>query len=94
MTKPALAILATALALAGCGTLLSGPMLSKESIQNRTALALHQPANAVIIADRRYDGVAHTSYAAWTPHGVYNCVIKDGSASTVKLTEPPRCSPE
>ncbi|MBV9749485.1 MAG: hypothetical protein JO157_11785 [Acetobacteraceae bacterium] len=90
MTKPTLAIIAASLALVGC----TDTMLSKDSIRNSTALALHQPADAVIIADRRYDGVAHTSYAAWTPHGVYNCVIKDGSASAVKLTDPPRCSPE
>jgi len=88
MHKPVLAILAAMLALAGC----ANTLLSDERIRDNTAMALGQPAGAVTIADRRYDGMTNTYYTARTPRGSYACTINGGSVMAMGMTNPPQCS--
>lgn len=75
--------------LAGC----ADKLLSDDRIRDNTAMALGQPASAVTIADRRYDGATNTYYTARTPRGSYNCMINGGSIMAMGMTNPPQCAP-
>ena len=86
--KPILALLA-GVALSGC----ADKILSDNSIRDQTALALNQPAAAVTISDRRYDGQLTTYYNASTPQGSYRCTISGGTINLMGMTDPPQCSP-
>lgn len=89
MSKPTLLALASVMVLAGC----ADKLLSDDRIRDNTAMALGQPASAVTIADRRYDGATNTYYTAHTPRGTYNCIINGGSVMAFGMTNPPDCSP-
>lgn len=86
--KPTLAIIA-AFVLSGC----ANQLLSDDRIRDDTAMALGQPAAAVTISGRRYDGATNTYYVARTPRGTYNCVINGGSVMAFGMTNPPDCTP-
>ena len=60
--KASLALIAAALGLAGC----ADTMLSDNRIRGETAIALGVQPEAVLIADRRYDGLTNTYYTAKT----------------------------
>ena len=88
--KPVFAVVAGTVLLAGC----ANTILSDERIRDNTAMALGQPNSAVVIADRRYDGMTNTYYTAQTPHGAYNCVINGGTVLSAGLVNPPDCHPK
>src|SRR3954453_5411961 len=83
-----IAVFASTLALAGC----ADKLLSDDRLRDTTAMALGQPAAAVPISDRRYDGATNTYYTAHTPRGTYNCLINGGSVMAFGMTNPPDCS--
>src|SRR3954453_3070611 len=82
-------VFAATLALAGC----ADKLLSDDRLRDTTAMTLGQPAAAVTISDRRYDGATNTYYTAHTPRGTYNCLINGGSVMAFGMTNPPGCSP-
>jgi hypothetical protein len=91
MTRPVLtvfAVLVALLSLAGC----ADKILSDGRIRDNTALALNMPATAVVISDRRYDGMTNTYYTARTSRGTYACVINGGSVMAMGMTNRPECS--
>ena len=88
MTRPTLTLLAATVALAGC----ANTLLSDDRIRESTALALNQPASAVAISNRRYDGVTNTYYTARTPRGTFACTIDGGTIGSFGMTNPPQCS--
>ena len=81
-------VAAAGLALAGC----ANSLLSDDHIRGSTALALGQPASAIRIVDRRYDGFTNTYYRAETPRGAFSCVINGGTVMAFGMTNPPQCS--
>lgn len=64
-----------ALALSGCAE----QLISDQTIRDKTAFVLNEPANTITISDRRYDGVAETRYIAHTYRGTYSCILDGGS---------------
>jgi len=68
-------------------------LLSDNRIRDNTAMALGQPASAVTISGRRYDGATNTYYTARTPRGSYNCMINGASIMAMDMTNPPQCAP-
>ena len=83
MNKPT-----ASLALVGC----ANTLLSDDRIRENTALALNQPASAVTISDRRYDGATNTYYTAHTAGRTYACTMNGGSIMALGLTNPPQCT--
>ena len=79
---------AAVLLVSGC----ADQMLSDTRIRDNTAMALGQPASAVTIADRQYDGATNTYYTARTPRGSYHCLINGGGALALGMTNPPQCT--
>ena len=77
-----------ALALAGC----TDTLMSDARIRTDTAMALHQPASAVQIADRRSDGVTNTYYLARTPRGTFACTIDGGNLMSFGAANAPQCT--
>ena len=69
-----------------------GEILSDDRIRDNTALALNMPSTAVVISDRRYDGMTNTYYTARTSRGTYACVINGGSVMAMGMTNRPDCS--
>ena len=91
MTRPIFTVPAVLLAtvtLAGC----ADKLLSDDRIRDNTALALNMPTTAVLISDRRYDGMTNTYYTARTSRGTYACVINGGSVMAMGMTNRPECS--
>ncbi len=88
MNRTIFAFLAASLALGGC----ADKLLSDDHIRQDTALALNQPASAISIADRRYDGGTYTYYTARTPRGTFGCIIDGGTVMAMGMTNPPQCS--
>lgn len=86
MIKPALAVLATSLALSGCASTL----LSDARIRDNTAMALNEPS--VAISNRRDDGMTNTYYTARTARASYACTINGGGVLAMGLTNPPQCT--
>lgn len=82
------AALAALITVSGC----ADQMLSNDRIKSDTAMALGQPASAVVIADRRYDGATNTYYTAHTPRGAYHCLINGGGLLAMGMVNPPQCS--
>jgi hypothetical protein len=82
------AALGAALTLVGC----ADKILSDDRIRDNTALALNVPVSALVISDRRYDGMTNTYYTARTSHATYGCVINGGSVMAMGMTNPPQCS--
>jgi hypothetical protein len=82
------AVIGAALTLAGC----ADRILSDDRIRDNTALALNVPVSALVISDRRYDGVTNTYYTAHTSRGTYACVINGGSVMAMGMTNPPQCA--
>ena len=85
--KTSLALIAAALGLAGC----ADTMLSDNRIRGETAIALGVQPEAVLIADRRYDGLTNTYYTAKTGRARYSCAINGGGALAMGMTNPPAC---
>jgi len=88
MIRPTFALLAASMALVGC----ANNILSDDHIRQDTALVLNQPASAIAISDRRFDGSTNTYYMARTPRGTFRCVIDGGTVMTMGLTNPPQCT--
>ncbi len=88
MLKTPLAVLVAALAVSGC----ADTMLSNERIRDNTAMALGEPASAVTISKRQYDGATNTYYNAQSPRGTFHCVINGGGLLAGGMTAPPQCS--
>ena len=91
MIRPILtisAILTASSVLIGC----ADKILSDDRIRDNTALALNMPSTAVVISDRRYDGMTNTYYTARTSRGTYACVINGGSVMAMGMTNRPECS--
>jgi len=84
----ALACLGLLIAGSGC----ANQILSDDRIRSNTAMALGQPDSAVVIADRRYDGITATYYTARTPRASYRCVMTGGGVWDFGITNPPQCS--
>lgn len=86
--KPML-IVGSVLLVSGC----ADTLMSDNRLRDSTAMALNQPASAVTISDRHYDGMTNTQYVAHTPRGTYNCLINGGSVMALGMTNPPDCTP-
>jgi hypothetical protein len=87
-TKATLACVGLVIALSGCAS----TMLSNDRLRSNTAGALGQPDSAVIITDRRDDGLTNTYYKAKTPRGVFACTINGGGLLAAGMVNPPQCS--
>ena len=86
-TKPILACLGL-LIVSGC----AGTLLSDNRLRSNTAGVLGQPDSAVVITDRRDDGLTNTYYTARTPRGVFNCTINGGGLLALGEVNAPVCS--
>ena len=89
MRRAAVPLALAWLVLAGC----ADQMLSDARIRDQAAMALGQPASAVTITDRRYDGMTNTFVIARTPRGVYRCTINGGGVLAMGIVNPAICTP-
>jgi hypothetical protein len=87
-TKSAFAILGLAVTLSGCGSV----FLSDNRLRDTTAGTLGQPPAAVVITDRRDDGMTNTFYTAHTRRGVFACTINGGGVLSYGLVNAPVCN--
>jgi hypothetical protein len=90
MNKSVSIAFVAAVCLTGC----ADKILSDDRIRDNTAMALHLPASAVVISDRRYDGQSATYYTARTPRRTYDCTIYGGSLMVMGMTASPICDVE
>jgi hypothetical protein len=73
--------------VSGCAT----NLLSDDRIRANTAGVLGQPASAVVISDRREEGL-NTYYTARTRRGVFACSINGGNILTAGMVNAPICN--
>jgi hypothetical protein len=76
------------LAVSGCASTL----LSDDRLRANTAGVLGQPDSAVVITDRRDDGLTNTYYTARTRRGVFACTINGGGLLAAGMVNAPVCS--